>query len=105
MSGRLITKEQFGPENATMNVAAVDAANGEVLGHARLPGSKQYLAVTAEEASRRAGATRTGIPRIAAHCQLPSLRDLRYPYLRTILLMGQGIVERPTWKLQTAQTG
>jgi hypothetical protein len=54
----------FGAENATMGVAAVDAAGGEVLSHASLPGSGPHLAVTAEEASGRAGATGTGIPRL-----------------------------------------
>lgn len=54
----------FGAENATMGVAAVDAAGGEVLSHARLRGSGPHLAVTLEEASRRAGVTSTGIPRL-----------------------------------------
>lgn len=54
----------FGAENATTGVAAVDAARGEVLSHASLPGSGPIFVVTAEEASRRAGATRTGTPRL-----------------------------------------
>jgi hypothetical protein len=54
----------FGAENATMAVAAVDAASGEVSSHADLPGSGPHLAVTAEEATRRAGATGIGTPRL-----------------------------------------
>jgi hypothetical protein len=54
----------FGEENATVGVAAVDAAGGEVLSHASLPGSGPHLAVTAEEASRRAGAKGNGTPRL-----------------------------------------
>src|SRR5262249_26355216 len=54
----------FGASNATTAVAAVDAAGGNVLSHASLPGSGPHLVVTAEEASRRAGATGTGFPRL-----------------------------------------
>ncbi len=54
----------FGAEKATMGVAAVDGAGGEVLSHASLQGSGPYLAVTAEEASQRASATGIGIPRL-----------------------------------------
>ena len=54
----------FGAENSTMGVAAVDAACGEVLSHASLPGSGPHLAATAEEALRRAGAAGVGTPRL-----------------------------------------
>ncbi len=54
----------FGAENATMAVAAVDATDGEVLSHARLPGSGPHLAVTAEEARQRAGPSTIGTPRL-----------------------------------------
>jgi hypothetical protein len=54
----------FGAENSTMGVAAVDAASGEVLNHASLPGSGPHLAVTVEEALRRAGMTGVGTPRL-----------------------------------------
>lgn len=54
----------FGADNATMAVAAVDAATGEVSSHAGLPGAGPHLAVTAEAASRRAGATGIGTPRL-----------------------------------------
>lgn len=54
----------FGAANATTGVAAVDAASGEVLSRARLPGSRALLPVTAEAASRRAGAAGAVIPRL-----------------------------------------
>jgi streptogramin lyase len=54
----------FGAENATIAVAAVDAAGGEVLSHASLPGSEPHLAITAEEASRRVGTSGVGIARL-----------------------------------------
>ena len=55
---------RFGAENATLAVAAVDAASGEVLSYAKLPGSGPHLAVTAEEATRRAGAKPIGTPHL-----------------------------------------
>jgi len=54
----------FGAEDATVGVAAVDAARGELIGHARLPGSGPHLPVTAEDASRYTGAAATGTPRL-----------------------------------------
>lgn len=54
----------FGAEDATIGVAAVDAVGGEVLSHARLPGSGPHLVVTSEEASGRAGAKGTKIARL-----------------------------------------
>jgi hypothetical protein len=55
----------FGGENATIGVAAVDAASGGMLSHASLPGSESHLAVTAEEASHQAAATGIGFSRLA----------------------------------------
>ena len=54
----------FGAKDATIGVAAVDAVGGKVLSHAKLPGSGPHLVVTSEEASRRAGAKSTKIPRL-----------------------------------------
>ena len=54
----------FGAADATIAVAAVDAATGEVFSHAELPGTRPHLAVDADEARRRAGATVTGTPRL-----------------------------------------
>jgi hypothetical protein len=54
----------FGVENETIAVAAVDAVDGEVSSHASLQGSGPHLAVTAEEARRRADATGSGSLRL-----------------------------------------
>lgn len=55
----------FGADNATIAVAAVAAVGGEVLSHARLPGSGPHLVISAERASALAGGSGTGIPRLA----------------------------------------
>jgi len=49
----------FGEPAATVAVAAVDAASGEVLASARLPGRAPQLAVSAERARALAGAPAT----------------------------------------------
>ena len=54
----------FGAENAAIGVSAVDAASAGLLSHATLPGSQSHLAVTAEEASRQAGALGVRSPRL-----------------------------------------
>ena len=54
----------FGAKDATIGVAAVDAVEGQVLSHAKLPGSGPHLVVTSEEAFGRAGAKGTKIARL-----------------------------------------
>jgi hypothetical protein len=46
---------ELGPPAAVIAVGAVDARTGEVMSHARLPGSRSHLAVDAEDAKRIAG--------------------------------------------------
>lgn len=55
---------EFGAEEATIAVAAVDADRGEVLSQATLPGTRPQLTLTAAQARRRAGGTDIETPRL-----------------------------------------
>jgi hypothetical protein len=54
----------FGPETASIAVAAIDAQSGEVSSHAHLSGGKPQLLLNAMDVSQRAGVTPLEPPRL-----------------------------------------
>jgi hypothetical protein len=68
----------FGPLEASVAVAAVDAATGDVLTSARLSGSVPHLPLSKQEAAERAGLPTESVTRLVWQPSRQS-RSLLYP--------------------------